>query len=51
MERFRSSARPVGFSLGLILVVVGLVIENYGLVGLGIVFALAGHFTDSIGKS
>lgn len=44
MERFRSSALPVGLAMGLIFVLVGLINDNYGIVGLGVVVALAGYF-------
>jgi hypothetical protein len=45
MERIRSSAMQVGLAMGLIFAIVGLVNGNYGLVGLGVVIALAGHFS------
>lgn len=45
MERIRSSALQVGLAMGLIFAVVGLINDNYGLVGLGVVVALAGYFT------
>ena len=43
MERFRSSALQVGLAMGLIFALVGLINGNYGIVGLGIVVALAGY--------
>ena len=45
MERIRSSTLQVGLAMGLIFAIVGLVIDNYGLVGLGVVIALVGWFT------
>lgn len=45
MERIRSSALQVGLAMGLIFVVVGLINDNYGMVGLGVVVALTGYFT------
>jgi hypothetical protein len=41
----RSSALQVGLAMGLILVVVGLVIDNYGLLGLGVVIGLVGYYS------
>ncbi len=45
MEPLRSSATQVGLAVGLIFAVVGLINDNYGLVGLGVVVALAGYFS------
>ena len=45
MERLRSSALPVGLAMGLIFAVVGLTTSNYGLIGLGVVVALAGFLS------
>ena len=49
MEKLRDSAPQVGLAMGLIFGVVGLVTGNYGVLGLGVVVALAGFFsrTDS----
>ena len=47
MERLRSSALPVGLAMGAIFVVVGLILGNYGIVGLGVVVALVGYFSKS----
>lgn len=44
VERIRSSALQVGLAMGLIFLVVGLINDNYGIVGLGVVVALAGYF-------
>ena len=51
MERTRSSALQVGLAMGLIFLVVGLINNNYGLVGLGVVIALVGYFTRKTGDS
>jgi hypothetical protein len=45
MEKLRSSAPQVGLAMGLIFAVVGLINDNYGLVGLGVVVALVGYFS------
>ena len=45
MDRIRSSALQVGLVMGLIFVVVGLINDNYGIVGLGVVVVLAGYFS------
>jgi len=37
--------------MGLIFLVVGLINNNYGLVGLGVVIALVGYFTRKTGDS
>lgn len=45
MEKIRSASLQVGLAMGLIFFVVGLIQDNYGLVGLGVVVALAGWVT------
>ena len=45
MDRFRSASLQVGVAMGLIFVIVGLVLDNHGIVGLGIVVGLAGFVT------
>lgn len=45
MDRIRSASLQVGLAMGLVFAVVGLVNDNYGLIGLGVVIALAGYFT------
>ncbi|MGB9374255.1 MAG: hypothetical protein WCA82_08865 [Jiangellales bacterium] len=44
MARVWDAVLPAGLALGLIFIVIGLVLGNYGLVGLGVVLALAGYF-------
>jgi hypothetical protein len=50
MERIRSSALQVGLAMGLIFAVVGLINGNSGIVGLGVVVALAGYFSRKTGS-
>ena len=45
MQELRAAAPQVGLAMGLIFAVVGLTLGNYGLVGLGVVVALVGHFS------
>ena len=45
MEPIRLSALQVGLTMGLIFAIVGLINDNYGLVGLGVVIALVGFAT------
>lgn len=45
MEPIRSSALQAGLAMGLIFVVAGLILDNYGIVGFGVVVALAGYVT------
>jgi hypothetical protein len=44
VEQVREAVLPAGLGLGLLLVVIGLVLGNYGLAGLGVVVALAAYF-------
>jgi hypothetical protein len=45
MDRLRDSALPVGLAMGVIFAVAGFTTGNFGLVGLGVVVALAGYFS------
>jgi hypothetical protein len=45
MGTVRSSALPVGLTMGLIIAVVGFTSGNSGLVGLGVVLVLVGFFS------
>jgi hypothetical protein len=45
MGRLRDAALPVGLALGVILAAVGVILGNWGIVGLGAVLALAGYFS------
>ena len=47
MDRFRSAALPVGVAMGAFFAVTGIILDNYGIVGLGVVVALAGYFSKS----
>ena len=49
MQKHRSSALSVGRAMGAFFIVVGIILGNYGIVGLGVVVALVGYF--SIEKS
>lgn len=51
MERIRSSAFQVGLAMGLIFVVVGLINDNYGLLGLGVVVGLVGFVSRTTDDS
>ena len=42
----RASAPQIGMTMGVFFVVVGVILGNYGIVGLGVVVALAGFFTQ-----
>ena len=44
VAQVRDAVLPAGLGLGLLLVVIGLVLGNYGLAGLGVVVALAAYF-------
>jgi hypothetical protein len=44
MEKLRNSGAQVGLAMGLFFLVVGITSGNYGIVGLGVVVALAGFF-------
>jgi hypothetical protein len=46
MEKLRDSALPVGLAMGVIFAVVGFTTGNLGLVGLGVVVALVGCFSE-----
>ena len=46
MQKFRSSAPSVRLAMGAFFVVVGVVLGSYGIVGLGVVVALAGYISD-----
>ena len=50
VDKLRDSAPQVGIAMGVIFLVVGLVLGNFGIVGLGVVVALAGFFSRP-GKS
>jgi hypothetical protein len=43
MDRLRGAALPVGLAMGLFFAVVGIILGNYGLVGLGIAIGLVGY--------
>ena len=45
MDKLRDSAPQVGMAMGVIFFVVGLVLGNFGIVGLGVVVALTGFFS------
>jgi hypothetical protein len=45
MERLRNPGAQVGLAMGFILLVVGVTLGNYGIVGFGVVIALAGFFS------
>ena len=45
MDKLRDSAPPVGMAMGVIVFVVGLVLANFGIMGLGVVVTLAGFFS------
>jgi hypothetical protein len=45
MDRLRDAAFPVGPAMGLFFAVVGIILGNYGLVGLGVVVGLVGYFS------
>ena len=45
MDKLRDSAPQVGMAMGVIFFVVGLVLANFGIVGLGVVVTLAGFFS------
>jgi len=40
----KSSTPQIGMAMGVFFVVVGVILGNYGIVGLGVVVALAGFF-------
>lgn len=40
----RASAPQIGLAMGVFFVVVGVILGNYGVVGLGVVVGLAGFF-------
>ena len=42
MDKLRDSAPQVGMAMGVLFFVVGLVLGNFGIMGLGVVVALAG---------
>jgi hypothetical protein len=42
MDKLRDSAPQVGMAMGVLFFVVGLVLRNFGIMGLGVVVALAG---------
>ena len=44
MEKLRNPSAQVGLAMGLIFLVVGVTLGNYGIVGLGVVVGLAGFF-------
>jgi len=44
VAQVRDAELPAGLGLGLLLVVIGLVLGNYGHAGLGVVVALAAYF-------
>ena len=44
VAQVRDAVLPAGLGLGLLLVVIGLVLGNYGLAGLGVVVAVAANF-------
>jgi len=46
MQKLRSSALSAGFAMGAFFVVVGVILGNYGIVGLGVVVALVGYFSN-----
>jgi hypothetical protein len=45
MDKLRDSAPQVGMGMGVVFFVVGLVLGNFGIMGLGVVVALAGFFS------
>lgn len=45
MDRLRNAALPVGTAMGAIFAITGIILGNYGLVGLGVVVALVGYFS------
>jgi hypothetical protein len=49
VETLRVSAPQVGMAMGLVFIVVGLVLGNYGILGLGVVVALEGFFSGPAG--
>ena len=44
MDNLKASAPQVGTAMGVIFVVVGVILGNYGIVGLGVIVALVGFF-------
>jgi len=45
MDKLRDSAPQVGMAMGVIFFAVGLILRNYGIMGLGVVVALASFFS------
>ena len=45
MDRFQNAALPIGAAIGLFFGVTGIILGNYGLVGLGVVVGLVGYFS------
>ena len=49
MDRLRNAALPVGMAMGAIFAITGIVLGNYGLVGLGVLVAIVGYFSKPDG--
>lgn len=45
MDNLRASAPQIGMAMAVFFVVVGIILGNFGIAGLGVVVALAGFFT------
>ncbi len=45
MDGLREAAPRIGATLGVIFVIVGIAVGNYGIVGMGVIFALLGFIS------